>query len=231
VRLSCGDQDRLEIRDAHNGTLRSRTVLDPAADDGGLGLLVRDGATLVRGARTFALFAPDGRRLAERTGDGCAELCDLAVEGGVALVAQSGGSTDRTDGALEAFGLHDGAVRWRAERAVRALVREGGRLYAVGPAPHAGPSLAVSGVDERGASAAYPTAVPAAAAPQPGSALLVRDGGRLAWYRIRPVQPSGAPPPKDPCRVAPDDVARRHGGRSAACPAPSAPGPLRSRRR
>ncbi|WP_432992819.1 PQQ-binding-like beta-propeller repeat protein [Dactylosporangium sp. CA-233914] len=236
VRLACGEHDRLEIRDARTGALRSRTELDPVADDGGLGLLVRDGATLVRGARTFQVFGPDGARLVARDGDGCAEFCDLAVEGDVAIVAQSGGSTDRADGALEAFALADGAERWRAERTVRALVREGGRLYAIGPAPQPVPFLAVSGVGERGVSAPVATALPAGAIPQRGSAVLVADDrsrsgkadGRtrsgsgkgdvgLAWYRIRAVDTpagylGGAVQRPDPCRVVPPgDLAKRLG--------------------
>jgi hypothetical protein len=221
LRLACTDsdrlEDRLEIRDARTGALRSRTTLDPGADDGGLGLLVRDGATLVRGARTFQLYGPDGRRLVQRDGDGCAEYCDLAVEGDVAIVAQSGGGVDRTDGALEAFALADGAQRWRAERTVRALVREGGRLYAVGPAPRPVPFTAVSGVGEHGVSAPYATMLPAGAVPQRGSAMLVADGEQLAWYRIRPVeQPAGylggAVERPDPCRVLPaGEVAERLG--------------------
>ncbi|MFI5912503.1 PQQ-binding-like beta-propeller repeat protein [Dactylosporangium sp. NPDC051541] len=219
LRLACTEndqvEDRLEIRDAHTGALRSRTTLDPAADDGGLGLLVRDGATLVRGARTFQLFAPDGHRLVERAGDGCAEYCDLAVEGDVAVVAQSGAAADTTDGALEAFALADGAERWRADRTVRALVREGGRLYAVGPAPRPVPFTAVSGVGEHGVSAPYATMLPAGAVPQRGSAMLVAAGDRLTWYRIRPIEPpaaylGGATDRPDPCRVLPPaEIAKR----------------------
>ncbi|GAA2383019.1 hypothetical protein GCM10010170_091760 [Dactylosporangium salmoneum] len=208
VRLACADGDRLELREARGGKLRAAAELDPEADDGGLGLLVRDGATLVRGTRTFSVFGPGGKRLVERSGDGCAEFCDLAVEGGVAVVAQSGGASDHTDGALEAFALSDGKQRWRAERTVRVLVREGGRLYAVGPAPAPVPFMAVSGVAEDGPSASYATALPATATAQPGSALLVRDGGELAWYRIRPVpRPAGylggAAQRPDPCKVLP----------------------------
>ncbi|WP_433607732.1 PQQ-binding-like beta-propeller repeat protein [Dactylosporangium sp. CA-139114] len=225
LRLACTEddrlEDRLEIRDARTGALRSRTTIDPDADDGGLGLLVRDGATLVRGARTFQLFGPDGTRLVQRDGDGCAEFCDLAVEGGVAIVAQSGGSTDRTDGALEAFALADGHERWRADRTTRALVREGGRLYAVGPAPQPAPFTAVSGVGEHGVSAPFATMLPADAVPQRGSAVLVADGEGLAWYRIRPVeQPpgplGGAVDRPDPCAVLPAaGVAERLGKRPA----------------
>ncbi|WP_433086657.1 PQQ-binding-like beta-propeller repeat protein [Dactylosporangium sp. CA-052675] len=225
LRLACTEddrlEDRLEIRDARTGALRSRTTIDPGADDGGLGLLVRDGATLVRGARTFQLFGPDGTRLVQRDGDGCADFCDLAVEGDVAIVAQSGGSTDRTDGALEAFALADGHERWRAERTTRALVREGGRLYAVGPAPQPVPFTAVSGVGEHGVSAPFATMLPADAVPQRGSAVLVADGERLTWYRIRPVeQPpghlGGAADRPDPCAVLPAaDVAGRLGKRPA----------------
>ena len=209
ARLACGDTDRLEIRDARSGELRSRTDLDPSGDDGGLGLLVRDGATLVRGARSFDVFAPDGRRLAHRDGDGCAEFCDVAVERGVVVVAQSGGITDRTDGVLQAFALADGAERWRADRTVRALVRDGGRLYAIGPAPDPVPFLTVSGVAESGVSAAYATAVPADDQPQRGSALLAEGaGGTLAWYRLRPVEEpagylGGAVQRPDPCGVLP----------------------------
>nr|BFE61322.1 hypothetical protein GCM10020063_058480 [Dactylosporangium thailandense] len=226
LRLACTEddrlEDRLEIRDARTGALRSRTTIDPDADDGGLGLLVRDGATLVRGERTFQLFGPDGKRLVQRDGDGCADFCDLAVEGDVAIVAQSGGSTDRTDGALEAFALADGHERWRAERTARALVREGGRLYAVGPAPQPAPFTAVSGVGEHGVSAPYATMLPADAVPQRGSAVLVSDGERLAWYRIRPVeQPpghlGGAADRPDPCAVLPAaEVAKRLGKRQAS---------------
>ncbi|MFB9442791.1 PQQ-binding-like beta-propeller repeat protein [Dactylosporangium vinaceum] len=221
LRLACtaGDrvEDRLEIRDARTGALRSRTALDPAADDGGLGLLVRGGATLVRGARTFQLFAPDGHRLVQRTGDGCAEYCDLAVEGGVAVVAQSGAAADPTDGALEAFALTDGAERWRADRTVRALVREGGRLYAVGPAPQPVPFTAVSGVGEHGLSDPFATMLPAGAVPQRGTAMLVADNAGLAWYRIRPIeQPpgylGGATDRPDPCAAVPRaEVAKRLG--------------------
>jgi hypothetical protein len=215
IKTRCEDGAILEIRDARDGTLRSRTTLDNAQLDGaqpaddGLGLLVRDGATIVRGARSFQLFAPGGRRLVDRDGDGCVEFCAAAVEGDTVIVAHSGGRTDRTDGALEAFALADGTPRWRAERTVRALVRTGGRLYAVGPAPDPIPFLAVTGVGARGVSAQYATEVPAKAAPQPGSALLVEgDGGELAWYRIRPVEPpagylgSAATWP-DPCGVLP----------------------------
>ncbi|WP_433219263.1 PQQ-binding-like beta-propeller repeat protein [Dactylosporangium sp. CS-047395] len=225
LRLACTEDDRfvdhLEIRDARTGALRSRTTLDPNADDGGLGLLVRDGATLVRGARTFQVYGPDGRQLAQRAGDGCAEYCDLAVEGDVAIVAQSGGSVDRTDGALEAFGLADGRERWRAERTVRALVREGGRLYAVGPAPRPVPFTAVSGVGEHGVSDPFATTLPADAVPQRGSAVLVSEGDELAWYRIRPVdQPAGflggAVERPDPCAVlTAAEVARRLGKQRA----------------
>jgi outer membrane protein assembly factor BamB len=209
ARLACGDTDRLELRDARTGELRSRTDLDPAGDDGGLGLLVRDGATLVRGARSFDVFAPDGRRLAHRDGDGCAEYCDVAVERGVVVVAQSGGITDRTDGVLQAFALADGAERWRADRTVRALVREGGRLYAIGPAPDPVPFLTVTGVAESGVSSAFATAVPADDQPQRGSAVLAEGaGGTLAWYRLRPVdEPAGylggAVQRPDPCAVLP----------------------------
>ncbi|MEV6926574.1 PQQ-binding-like beta-propeller repeat protein [Dactylosporangium sp. NPDC051485] len=218
MRLACADGDRLELREARGGKLRAGAALDPEADDGGLGLLVRDGATLVRGTRTFSVFGPDGKRLVERSGDGCAEFCDLAVEGGVAVVAQSGGATDHTDGALEAFALADGEQRWRAELTVRALVRAGGRLYAVGPAPAPVPFMVVSGVSEDGPSASYATAVPATATAQPGSALLVRDGGELAWYRIRPVdRPAGylggAAQRPDPCQVLPPaDLRERFAG-------------------
>jgi hypothetical protein len=102
---------------------------------------------------------------------------------------------------------------------VRALVREGGRLYAVGPAPQPVPFATVSGVGEHGVSAAYATTLPAGALPQRGSAMLVSDGERLSWYRIRPIEQvpgylGGAVERPDPCRVlSPAEVAKQLGGK------------------
>jgi hypothetical protein len=70
------------------------------------------------------------------------------------------------------------------------------------------PFTAVSGVDEHGVSPEYATTLPAGAVPQGGSAMLVRDGEQLAWYRIHPVERpagylGGAAQRPDPCRVLP----------------------------
>ncbi|UWP79360.1 PQQ-like beta-propeller repeat protein [Dactylosporangium fulvum] len=198
VELRCGDRLTLQVRDATDGRLRAETVLqrvDPVEPPGdGPGLLVRDGATIVRDSRTFRLFGPDGRLLADRPSDGCTGLCDVLVEEGVAVVAHSGRAEDPDDGAVEAIGLADGTVRWRAKIQARYLLRRDGQLFAVGPAPRPVPFLVVHPLDVTGG------ARPGLATELPGPALLATSAGRLlieaddrlAWHH--PVTRAGGPP-------------------------------------
>jgi len=212
LQLRCDNRTELQLRAAKDGALRSQTTLEIAVDApaDGVGLLVRDGTTVVRGARSFQVFAADGRRLVDRPDEGCFEYCDVALDGDTVLLAHSGSITDPADGALEAIALADGRIRWRSNLTVDALVRTAGHLYAVGPAPQPVPFLTIAAVAADGAAPALATDVPALNRPQvdPVALLLALDGTRrrppetvpallishpagdgdllLEWHRVRP---------------------------------------------
>ncbi|MFB9182381.1 PQQ-binding-like beta-propeller repeat protein [Dactylosporangium sucinum] len=202
VELRCGERNELEVRAAGSGRVLARTGLGPGD---GFAPIVRDGVTVLRDARSFQVFGRDGRRLADRPGEVCAERCDAAVRDGVVVVAHDGKRDDPDDAAIEGIGLGDGRVRWRANVAAAHLVTAGGRLYAVGPAPRPVPFLVVHGIDaERGPGAGLASEVPyrKGAATGLGDRVLVTGAAGARWYTIVPQpSPPAEPPWPDACRA------------------------------
>ncbi|WP_238017978.1 PQQ-binding-like beta-propeller repeat protein [Dactylosporangium sp. AC04546] len=202
VVLRCGERNEVQILDAGTGRVLARTGIGPGD---GIAPIVRDGVTMLRDARSFQVFAPDGRRLADRAGEVCAEQCDAAVEDGVAIVAHGGSRDDPDDAAVEGIALADGRPLWRARVAAAHLVAAGGRLYAVGPAARPVPFLVVHDIDaEHGPGAGLVSEVPyrKGAATALGGRVLGTGAAGARWYTIVPERrPPVSPQWPDACRT------------------------------